>query len=193
MNTDKHRCRSWSLAFLCSSVFICGLLLLPGCQTAPATRTDRDELHRDVLATVSMFQARDKGLHILMDQAAGYAVFPRVGKGAIGVGGAYGRGEVFTGGRVAGYCDLSQGSVGVQLGAQTYRELILFQTPEAVENFKSGAMQLAAQASAVAVTSGASADADYHQGVMVFTMARGGLMYEASIGGQHFTYVPRSE
>ncbi|QNN25431.1 hypothetical protein HED60_12120 [Planctomycetales bacterium ZRK34] len=139
-----------------------------------------------------MFQARDRGLHILMDQAAGYAVFPTVGKGAIGVGGAYGRGEVFTGKRLVGYCDLSQGSIGFQLGGQTYRELILFQTPAALENFKSGAMQLAAQASAVAATSGASADADYHQGVMIFTMARGGLMYEASVGGQHFTYVPAS-
>jgi lipid-binding SYLF domain-containing protein len=172
-------------------VFICGLLLLAGCQTAPKTQSDRDVLHAEALATISMFAARDPGLKILMDQAAGYAVFPSVGKGAIGVGGAYGRGEVFVGGRAVGYCDLSQGSVGFQLGGQSYRELILFQTPEALENFKSGAMQLAAQASAVAATSGASADADYHQGVMVFTMARGGLMYEASVGGQHFTYVPK--
>ena len=122
--------------------------------------------------------------------AAGYAVFPTVGKGAIGVGGAYGRGELYEGGHRAGYCTLTQASIGLALGGQKYTQLIFFETPAAVERFKSGNFAFAAQASAVALRSGVSANAKYADGVAVFTMGEAGLMYEASIGGQKFSFQP---
>ncbi|MHC4993836.1 MAG: YSC84-related protein, partial [Planctomycetota bacterium] len=94
-------------------------------------------------------------------------------------------------GSPVGYCDLSQGSIGFQLGGQVYSELIFFETHTALLNFKSGEFAFAAQASAVAATAGAAANVDYDGGVAVFTQAKGGLMYEASIGGQKFTFEPK--
>jgi lipid-binding SYLF domain-containing protein len=111
-----------------------------------------------------------------------------VGKGAVGVGGAYGKGVLYQGGRAIGYCDLSQASIGFQLGGQAYSEIIFFEDELSLQNFKSGTLEFAAQASAVAAASDASANADYDHGVAVFTLAGKGLMYEASIGGQKFTY-----
>ncbi len=127
----------------------------------------------------------------LFDDAAGYAVFPSVGKGAIGVGGAYGRGELFEYGQVTGFCDISQATIGFQLGGQAYSELIFFETANALTRFRRGNFAFAAQVSAVAATAGVSADADYESGVIVFTMTKGGLMYEASVGGQKFSFESR--
>jgi len=165
-------------------------MLFGGCDTAPKSEFDRDMLTQRAAATVKMFKERDPGLAEVIDKAYGYAVFPNVGKGAVGVGGAYGKGVVYQGGQPVGYCDLSQGTVGLQLGGQAYRELILFKNELAFMEFTDGDFALAAQASAVAAEAGASADADYQDGVMVFTMTKGGLMYEASVGGQDFDYVP---
>jgi lipid-binding SYLF domain-containing protein len=113
-----------------------------------------------------------------------------VGKGGIGVGGAYGRGEVFEQGKMIGYCDLTQATIGLQLGGQSYTEIICFQNKEALENFKSGKLKFAAQASAVAIKAGAGANLKYSDGVSVMTMSEAGLMYEASIGGQSFSFQP---
>jgi len=104
------------------------------------------------------------------------------------VGGAYGRGELYQGGQLEGYCTLTQATIGLALGGQAYTELIFFETKEALHRFKSGNFAFAAQASAVAVKSRASADAKYADGVVVFTMAEEGLVFEASIGGQKFGY-----
>ncbi len=127
----------------------------------------------------------------MLGGSPGYAVFPRIGKGAIGIGGAYGKGVLYEGGRIVGYCDLTQATIGIQLGGQTYAEIIVFETPNAVRVFKNNRFQLGAQASAVALMSGVGANAKYTNGVAVFTMAESGLMYEASIGGQKFDYQPR--
>jgi len=175
----------------CAMLWMLTAGVLVGCETAPQTEPERTDLEARARETIAMFQQRDPGLNVLMDKAAGYAVFPSVGKGGIGIGGAYGKGVVYQDGKAVGYCDLSQASIGFQLGGQAYRELILFETSYALERFKRNAFALAAQASAVAAKSGASADADYDHGVMVFTMARGGLMYEASVGGQKFSYVAK--
>jgi lipid-binding SYLF domain-containing protein len=138
------------------------------------------------------------------EQAYGYAVFPTVGKGGIGVGGAYGEGRVYRGGAVTGDVSLVQLNIGLQLGGQTYSEIIFFQDKNAFDKFTSGSFSFGAQASAVAIAVGASAqagsngssanaasfqsDSMYTLGMAVFTMTKGGLMYEASIGGQKFTY-----
>jgi lipid-binding SYLF domain-containing protein len=118
-------------------------------------------------------------------------VFPTVGKGAVGVGGAYGKGVLYENGTPVGYCDLSQASIGLQLGGQGYTEIIAFENQDALNRFKSGNFAFDAQATAVALKSGAGANAKYANGVAVFTMDEAGLMYEASIGGQKFSYQPK--
>ena len=160
-------------ASFASALLAALLILAAGCSTAPTTQQDRDALHTDVLATVINFKAADAGLEDYFDSASGYAVFPSIGKGAVGVGGAYGKGELFEGGRMTGYCDMSQGTIGFQLGGQAYSELIFFENPDALENFKSGDFAFAAQASAVAATAGASTDANYENGSHGFHAGEG--------------------
>ena len=144
----------------------------------------------DVVKAITQFKQRDPGIQRFFDEAYGYAVFPTVGKGAIGVGGAYGKGQVFERRRLVGTSKLVQLTIGFQWGGQAYSELVFFKDKAALNRFKSGNLEFSAQASAVAITLGASATADYENGVAVFTMTKGGLMYEASIGGQSFSFEP---
>ena len=124
------------------------------------------------------------------DSAYGYAVFPTIGKGAIGFGGAYGKGHVYEKGAYVGNCSMSQATIGFQLGGQAYSEFIFFHDKTALDDFTKGQFELDAQASAVALTAGASGDMPYRKGIAIVTMAKGGLMYEASVGGQKFSYKP---
>lgn len=144
-----------------------------------------------VAQTIASFKNKDPGLRKFFDQAYGYAVFPTVGKGGIGIGGAYGEGKVYRQGKYIGDSSLTQVTIGFQLGGQAYSEVIFFGTKAALDDFTGGNFEFGAQASAVAVTAGASADADYDAGVAVFTMAKGGLMYEASVGGQKFSFTKK--
>lgn len=169
-------------------LLLCGTLALPGCSTAPSSQAARDTLSTDVQSTIALFKRNDASMNKLFESAYGYAVFPSIGKGAVGVGGAYGRGQVFEKGEMIGYCDVSQGSIGLQIGGQTYRQIIFFETHNALYKFKYNEFTLAANASAVAADSGSAATNNYSNGVLIFTMTRGGLMYEASIGGQQFTF-----
>ena len=116
----------------------------------------------------------------------GYAVFPTIGKGGIGIGGAYGKGLLYEGGKPTAEVSLSQLTVGFQWGGQAYSEFLFFEDDAALKDFKRGNFELGAQVSAVAVTVGASADAKFNHGVAIFTYAKGGLMYEATVGGQKF-------
>jgi lipid-binding SYLF domain-containing protein len=167
-----------------------GAVLLAGCSTAPKSAAKQEQLTSKTEAALQTAKKTDPGLQKFFDSAIGYAVFPSVGKGGVGVGGAYGRGELFEGGRPVGFCTLTQASIGLQLGGQAYTELIFFETKEALDRFKSGNFAFAAQVSAVALKSGASANAKYANGVAVFTLGEQGLMYEASVGGQKFSYQP---
>jgi lipid-binding SYLF domain-containing protein len=162
-----------------------------GCSTAPKSEEGRQELTDKVTQAIDKAQKEDPGLKKFFDEAAGYAVFPTVGKGAVGVGGAYGKGELRVKGATVAYCDLTQATIGLALGGQSYTEIIFFETPKTLDNFKSGNFTFAAQASAVALKSGAAANAKYADGVLVFTMGEAGLMYEASIGGQKFAVQPK--
>lgn len=139
---------------------------------------------------IEKVKARDPGMEKIFADAVGYAVFPTVGKGAIGIGGARGKGWVYEHGKIIGKSALTQVSIGLQLGGQAYSEIVFFQTAQALDNFKLGHLKLDAQASAVAVTARASADLAYRNGVAIVTMAKGGLMYEASVGGQKFSFTP---
>jgi lipid-binding SYLF domain-containing protein len=140
--------------------------------------------------TIQVFRKADPGISKFFNGAAGYAVFSTVGKGAIGIGGAGGSGVLFEKGNPVGKTSLTQVTIGFQLGGQSYSEIVFFQTAAALNDFKKGNFALAAQVSAVAASSGASANARYNGGVAVFTVAKGGLMYEASVGGQKFGYEP---
>jgi len=174
-----HPLRQATLAFLLVVMLIAGQHAFAGWEP--------DKLS-DARQAVSEFKKADPSLKRFFNSAYAYAVFPTVGKGGIGIGGAYGRGIVFTGGQPAGETSLTQLTIGFQLGGQAYREIIFFRDKVALADFKRGNFELSAQASAVAATLGASADADFEKGVAVFTLAKGGLMYEASVGGQKFSF-----
>jgi lipid-binding SYLF domain-containing protein len=130
----------------------------------------------------------DSLMQSLFENSFGYVIFPNIGKGAIGIGGAAGNGIVFEKGEPVGSAKMKQVSIGFQFGGQAYREVIFFENEAALERFKQDKFEFAAQASAVAATKGASANVKYRDGVMVFTQEKKGLMYEASIGGQKFSY-----
>jgi len=139
---------------------------------------------------VAQLQVADPGLTKLFEDAAGYAVFATVGKGGVGVGGARGSGVLYEKGVATGKTTLTQLTVGLQLGGQAYTEVIFFDTEKSLSTFKNGEFAMAAQVSAVAASAGASKNAKYVEGVSVFTLAKGGVMAEASVGGQKFSYRP---
>jgi lipid-binding SYLF domain-containing protein len=147
---------------------------------------DKDQLA--VAKAIVDIKEADTGIQKFFDDSAGYAVFPSVGKGGIGIGGAHGKGLLVVGDKVVGKTALTQITIGFQLGGQVYAEYIFFKDDAAIGQFQRGNYELGAQASAVAATAGASADAAYDKGVAIFTLAGGGLMYEASVGGQKFDY-----
>ncbi len=145
---------------------------------------------QDVTKAIAEFKKADSGIAQVFETAHGYAIFPSVGKGAIGIGGAHGNGYVYERGRLIGHTTLTQVTVGFQFGGQAYREVIFFKDKTALDDFTRGNFEFSAQATAVAIKAGASADLAYNGGVAIVTMAKGGLMYEASVGGQKFSYKP---
>jgi lipid-binding SYLF domain-containing protein len=172
------------------------MLVVGACSTEPKSESDKSTLAAQSNATLTAFKNDDSSLQALLDKAVGYAVFPEIGKAGLGVGGSYGRGEVFEGrdelgyARKVGYADVVKGSIGLQIGAQTFSELVVFLNDKELEEFKQSEMELSADVSAVAIKSGAAAAADYDKGVVVFVRTTGGLMAEASVGGQKFNFKP---
>lgn len=134
------------------------------------------------------FLKTDKGMDKFFEDSYGYVIFPNVGKGGLAVGAASGNGTVYKSGDLVGMAKLTQISIGFQAGGQSFREVIFFESKKTFDRFKENKIEFAAQISAVAAASGASADAKYIEGVSVFTMAKRGLMYQASIGGQKFKF-----
>ena len=179
------------------------LLLLSGVAAA-------ERKVEDYAQTINMFKANPT-VGPYMKSAYGYAVFPTIGKGGIGIGGAYGPGQVYRGGKVTGFTSLADISIGFQFGGQAYSQIVLFEDKSAYNNFTSGNFEFDASASAVAVTASAQAElgttgtgasagiggsagqqakAPYRKGLLVFTIAKGGLMFEATIGGQKYSFTP---
>src|SRR5687768_9668213 len=153
-----------------------------------AQDADDNKLISDCNEAKEAFIKADGLMKALFDNSHGYVIFPNVGKGAVGIGGAAGNGIVFEKGNTIGKAKMKQVTVGFQFGGQAYREVIFFETKDALDRFKDDKFEFAAQVSAVAATAGASADAKFKDGVLVFTQEKGGLMYEASVGGQKFDY-----
>lgn len=178
-----------------------GLLLLGSISAVSADEySDTIQVFRNAIESKGFF-----------DSAYGYAVFPTIGKGGMGIGGAYGEGRVYAQGQYVGDTKMTQVSIGFQLGGQAYSQMIFFEDKRAFDEFTGGNFEFGAQASAVAITAGAQAAAtttgssagasggqkdakaygSYYKGMAVFTVAKGGLMYEASISGQKFSYTPK--
>ena len=158
------------------------------CSTTPKDSEDREDIRQEAEQTLALAKQRDSKFAQAVSNSVGVAVFPKVGKGAAGVGGAYGRGILYENNRQVGYCSLTQATVGVQLGGQTYSEILCFRDKAALSEFKKGDFAFDAQASTVAVEAGADANAKFAEGVEVFTLNQQGLMFEASVGGQKFDY-----
>lgn len=144
------------------------------------------EYHKDAQEALAAFLESDPDAKRFVDKAAGYVIIPTVGKAGLGIGGARGKGLLYEGGTIAAVVTMTQLSIGFQAGGQAYSEFIFFEDAATLANFKKGNYELNAQASAVAITAGASADAAFEDGMAIFTQAKGGLMYEAAVGGQKF-------
>jgi lipid-binding SYLF domain-containing protein len=160
--------------------------------------------------TVDLFRNADAS-NWFVDNSYGYAVFPTIGKAGFVVGGAHGKGRVYAEGKHTGDTSMTQLSIGFQLGAQGFSEIIFFEDKRAFDEFTGGNFEFGADASAVAITAAANAAAtttgssagasggkkdattagSYHKGMATFTITKGGLMYQATVGGQKFSYTPK--
>ena len=148
----------------------------------------QERIINDSKKAKTSFLKADPSMENLFKHSSGYVIFPNVGKGAVGVGGASGRGAVYQKGMAVGTAHMAQVTVGAQAGGQAYREIIFFENRDALDRFMQNKVEFSGQASAIAVKAGASANANYRNGVVVFSQEKGGLMLEASLGGQKFTY-----
>ena len=154
----------------------------------PDEAKEYDAKAQEAIAT---FKDKDPSVERFFGKASGYVVIPTVGKAGFGIGGARGKGVLYENGAVTAIVTLSQLSFGFQWGGQAYSEFIFFEDAATLTNFKRGNYELGAQVSAVAITAGASADAEFNGGMAIFTQAKGGLMYEASVSGQKFKVEPK--
>jgi lipid-binding SYLF domain-containing protein len=181
-------------------LLVLSLLIFPAAQALADDYTDTIKVFREAGESGKFFKT-----------SYGYAVFPTIGKGGIGIGGAHGSGRVYAEGKYVGDTSMTQITVGFQLGGQAFSQIIFFEDKRAFDEFTGGNFEFGAQASAVAITAGASAQAtttgssagasggehdasttgSYYRGMAIFTVAKGGLMYEASVGGQKFSYTPK--
>ena len=172
-----------------AAIFLTTVLLV-SCSTAPTTTTAKDDLTQKAMAEREEWNKLDPGLEALAKKSEGYAFFPEIIKGGLGVGGAYGRGVVYEQNQPIGYADVTQGSVGLQAGGQTYSELIVFENKTAMDRFKKNQIDFGANASAI-IAKTCAANARFVDGVAVFVRPTAGAMAEAAIGGQRVTYVPK--
>lgn len=162
-------------------------LVLP---RASQAQEDKESLQKDSREAKMAFTTTDESMKDLFDKSYGYVIFPNVTKAAVVVGGAGARGVVYEQGKAIGMAKMAQATVGAQVGGQAYRQVIFFENKAALDRFKENKIEFSGQVSAVAAKAGAAATAKYTDGVSVFTQERGGLMLEASLGGQKFTYHP---
>lgn len=168
---------------------ILGLFLALLTTVSFAQKEEKDEkILKDSEAAKAAFLKDDPGMEKLFSSSYGYVVLPNVGKGGLGVGGAAGNGTAYQGGQQVGFAKMTQLTVGFQAGGQAYSEVVFFENEAAFNRFKENKVEMSAQVSAVAAAAGASANAKYVDGVAVFTRTKGGLMYEASVGGQQFKF-----
>jgi len=175
-----------------ATILLAGVLVLAGCSTVPKTTEAKAVQSAQVTEAIAVFKQKDPDIQRFFDSSYGYAVLPKVFKGAIWLGGAYGKGQVYEKGKMVGFCDMKQASLGFSFGGEYFREIIFFKDKVDLDRFRTGEYAFSAQATGVAATAGAAAKADYKAGMAVFITTDKGLMVDASLGGQKFTYVPAS-
>jgi lipid-binding SYLF domain-containing protein len=161
-------------------------LFLP--RLVKAQDDSQERIINDSKEAKATFKAADPSMETLFKNSAGYVIFPNVGKGGAGVGGAAGKGTVYQKGVPVGTAQMVQVTVGAQAGGQAYREIIFFENKDELDRFMDNKFEFSEQVSAVAVKAGAAANTNYRHGVVVLSQEKGGLMLEASLGGQKFTY-----
>lgn len=186
----KNRSTRMRMSTLIQGLLISAVAIgfLAACSTAPRSSDDRGDLKQAANTALSKARARNSDFDRLVLGAPGLAVFPSVGKGGAVVGGAYGRGIVYKNGTQVGYADLTQATIGLQLGGQSYTEILVFESAAALDKFREGNYQFSSQATAVVLKSGEGTNAKFEDGIAVFTTDEAGLMFEAAIGGQKFSY-----
>lgn len=146
--------------------------------------------HQEAEMTIDTFKTADSELERLFETSYGYAVIPSVGKGAIGIGGAAGKGIVYEGGQPIGGVQMTQVSIGLQVGGREFSEVIFFENEEAFKKFTDDDFQLSADATAVALKEGSTTNERFTNGIIIYTKPKGGLMFDASVGGQKFEFSP---
>jgi lipid-binding SYLF domain-containing protein len=171
---------------------LCLALLLAGCNIAPERPEAKAVLSAEVNEAISIFKSKDPDIQRFFDSSYGYAVLPKVAKGAVLAGGAYGKGEVYEQGKMVGYCSVLQATLGISLGGEYFREIIFFKEKNDLDVFKMEEYTFSAQVTGVAATVGAAAKADYKSGMAVFITTDKGLMVDVSLGGQKFKYLSKS-
>jgi lipid-binding SYLF domain-containing protein len=175
------------------SALISALLFAPVCLADDISKDEYKKLQEEVPTTIANFKGADSTIGTFFEKSAGYAVLPRIAKGGFIVGGARGTGLVYEKGKLIGHVVMSQASIGAQIGGQSFSEVIFFENADALKTFQNSEFTMSAQVGAVAASEGVAKNAKYQQGVAIFTLARTGLMAEASVGGQKFKFTPAKE
>ncbi|MDG2423587.1 MAG: hypothetical protein P8M22_06380 [Phycisphaerales bacterium] len=166
-----------------------GLVLFgAGCSATPDTPEARDNLVADAEAAIGTFRDMDPRTNTFFDNAYAYVVFPKITKGGAGIAGAYGRGVAFRDGMMTGYADVTQGTLGAQLGGMSWSEVLFFENRWAFDKFRSNQFAASANASWAGPKEGGTNTLNYSDGVMIFTMDTRGFAVTAAVGGQQYQY-----
>jgi lipid-binding SYLF domain-containing protein len=163
------------------------LMVLGFARMGYAGETDA-QLISEARQTAALYSKTDPSIDGFFKRSVGYVVFPGIGKAGLGIGGAHGTGILFENGAPTGKVSMNQVSIGAQVGGQDFSQIVFFQTPKTLQELKYGKAELAGNLSAVALKSGAASGAAFKNGVAVFTATKSGLMLEASVGGQKFSF-----
>jgi lipid-binding SYLF domain-containing protein len=170
--------------------FFVFMIMGGGCEITPKEPEERAVLASESDNAVAIMKAKDPTIQKFFDKSYGYAVLPKIFKGAFLAGYAYGRGEVYEQGARVGYCNMKQASGGLSLGTEYYREIIFFRDKKDLDKFKDEPYEFSAQITGVALTAGVAAKKNYNAGMAVFIMTDTGVMVDASLGGQKFNFEP---
>ncbi len=170
------------------SIMVLCLIMLVSSATGQTQKDNK--LIEDAKTAKETLLKTDSSLERFFKESAGFVIFPNVGKGGFIIGGASGNGVVYEKGKAIGMADLKKLNIGLQAGGQAIIEVIFFETSVDLDRFKAGKFEFSAEASAVALKSGIAVNAKYKDGVAVFALPKAGLMADASVGGQKFSYHP---
>jgi lipid-binding SYLF domain-containing protein len=171
-----------------NTVVLAAVVAVGFIQALPARA--EDDLKVESERAIETFKKKDPSLKKFFDESYGFAIFPSVGRGGLVFGGQHGKGMVYEKQKPIGEATLTEINFGAQIGGESFYEVIFFETEERLKDLKENNVKFSAQVNAVAAADGAAKTAKYDQGVAVFTLPRGGLMVQATVGGQKFKFTP---